>query len=145
MTAKELAQQLNGCEYLQETTAHTKGMAKQNGLVIVFAYSDDNCEFQGAIEEEIPCWNGQKIHFNKDGSNFTNESGESFLTYHKDKDEPETNMIEAVWCEKEKVFHENGDYYSWTYKTELPHETFDVFEDGKPFCRGIIFSVFDCK
>lgn len=145
MTAKSLAEQLNGCEYLQETTAHIEGMAKQNGLVIVFAYSDDNCEFKGAIDEEIPCWEGQKIHFNKDGSNFTNEHGESFLTCHKDTDEAETNIIEAVWCGKEKVFYPNGKYYSWTYKTDIPHEKFDVLGDGEPFCRGIVFSISDCK
>ena len=43
--------------------------------------------------------------------------------------------LEAVWCD--------GDEYSWTYKTDIPHATFDVMEDGEKFCRGIVFSVND--
>lgn len=38
--------------------------------------------------------------------------------------------IDAVWCEGE---------YSWTYNTNIPHLTFDIYEDGEKFCRGIIF------
>lgn len=139
--AQQLAEQLNGREYLNETTPQIVLTAKQNGLVIVFAYSDDNCEFRGAIDEEIPCWCGAKIFFNADGSNFTNSDGEAFLTSHKDKESPEQNMIEAVWCTTEKVTHESGEYYAWTYKTEIPHATFDIMEDGKPFCQGIVFSI----
>ena len=145
MTKSELAKLLNICEYGEETTPEIQRTAKENGLVIVFGFSDDNAEFQGAIEEEIPCWQGRKIFFNKDGSNFTDEDGGTFLTYHKEKEAAEPNCIEAVWCEKEKVYHGNGDYYSWTFKTDLPHETFDVMEDGNPFCRGIIFSISACR
>lgn len=31
------------------------------------------------------------------------------------------------------------------FTVEIPHETFDIFEDGEPFCRGIVFSVNDLK
>ena len=143
ITAKELAEKMNGRQYGNETTEEIEKQAKENGLVIVFAYSDDNCEFRGAIDEEIPCWNGEFIYFNKDGSNFTKEDGETFLTLHKDKEAHENNEIEAVWCEKEKVYL-GDDYFSWTYKTEIPHETFNIFEDETPFCRGIVFSLSDC-
>ena len=145
MNIEDFVKNLDDVEYGDETTPEIISIAKANGFVIVFAYSDDNCEFQGAIEEEIPSWNGRKIYFNKDGSNFTDERGECFLTYHKDRDEPEANMIEAVWCGNERVLHESGDYYSWSYKTEIPHKSFDVLEDGSPFCRGIVFKVSDLK
>jgi hypothetical protein len=38
--------------------------------------------------------------------------------------------IDAVWCEGE---------YSWTYKTNIPHATFDIWEDGEKYCKGIVF------
>lgn len=38
--------------------------------------------------------------------------------------------INAVWCEGE---------YEWTYKTNIPHATFDIFEDGEKYCKGIVF------
>jgi len=146
MTSKELAELLNGRQYRKETTPEIIKLAKDNGLVIVYGYSDDNTEFEGAISEEIPCWEGAKIYFNKEGSNFTDVNGMAFLTYHKDKDEPESNAIEAVWYDNGKVTHEGtGLYYSWTFKTEIPHETFDIFDEGDPYCRGIVFSITDLK
>lgn len=38
--------------------------------------------------------------------------------------------IDAVWCEGE---------YSWAYKTNIPHATFDIYEDGEKYCKGIVF------
>lgn len=38
--------------------------------------------------------------------------------------------IDAVWCDGE---------YSWTYDTNIPHATFDIYDDGDKFCRGIVF------
>lgn len=38
--------------------------------------------------------------------------------------------IDAVWCEGE---------YSWTYKTNILHATFDIYDDGEKYCRGIVF------
>ena len=30
-------------------------------------------------------------------------------------------------------------------KSDIPHETFMVYEDEEPYCRGIVFSVNDLK
>jgi hypothetical protein len=38
--------------------------------------------------------------------------------------------IDAVWCEGE---------YSWTYRTNIPHATFDIYEGSETYCRGIVF------
>ena len=46
--------------------------------------------------------------------------------------------VEAVWCPK------NTDY-SWGYKTDIPHETFDIMEDDEPYCKGIVFYLKDPK
>lgn len=146
MTSKELAELLNGRQYRKETTPEIIQLAKDNGLVIVYEYLHSITDFEGAISERIDSFEGGKIYFNKDGSNFTDVNGMAFLTYHKDKDEPDANMVESVWDENEKIMHEGtGLYYSWTFKTEVPHETFDIFDEGDPYCRGIVFSVNDLK
>lgn len=146
MTSKELAELLNGRQYRKETTPEIIQLAKDNGLVIVYEYLHSITDFEGAISERIDSFEGGKIYFNKDGSNFTDVNGMAFLTYHKDKDEPDANMVESVWDENEKIMHEGtGLYYSWTFKTEVPHETFDIFDEGDPYCRGIVFSINDLK
>lgn len=38
--------------------------------------------------------------------------------------------IDAEWCK--------GDF-CWTYSTNIPHATFDIYEDGEKYCRGIVF------
>lgn len=34
---------------------------KNNNLVVVYGHSDDLAEFQGAIEDEIGCWDGGRV------------------------------------------------------------------------------------
>ena len=129
MTAKELAQKLNGCEYGNELTREDEQMAKASGLVVVFGYSDDNCEFRGAINDEEGCFDGGTIYLNKYGA-----------IIHLD-DFPEgyqgkLREIKAVWCDP-KV------QAAWLYKTDIPHETFHVYEDGELYCVGIVFRLED--
>lgn len=130
LTKELLAKTLNGREYRQEISLEEIKLAEQHGLVVVFGASDDLCEFEGAICEEIGCWEGANIYFNKEGSNFTDENGEAPLTSMKNKEAPEANLITAIWGEEG---------YSWTYETEIPHSTFDVMEEGEKYCRGIVF------
>lgn len=44
--------------------------------------------------------------------------------------------VKINWCK---------DGYSWTYDTDIPHECFDVYEDGEKYCRGIVFSISDVR
>ena len=43
----------------------------------------------------------------------------------------------------EAIRDQNG--YSWIYKTNIPHETFNILEGDKKFCRGIVFSIDDLE
>ena len=45
--------------------------------------------------------------------------------------------IKALWASE-------GDY-SWTYRTDIPHATFEIVEDGAPYCRGIVFALVDLE
>ena len=46
--------------------------------------------------------------------------------------------IDAVWCESE---------YSWTYNTNIPHATFDIYDsdDNEKYCKGIVFKRSDTE
>lgn len=42
--------------------------------------------------------------------------------------------IEAIWSPDEIDA-------SWLIKTDIPHATFDILEDGDLFCRGVVFAL----
>lgn len=134
MTMKEFAQQLNGREYdYRMFTEQEVYVAKENGWVIVTGASDDLMEFEGAMYDEGGCFDGGKIFFSKEA-----------VWNGEDEKSAFPNCIEAIWCGKE-ILDENGNVIPWTYKTDIPHETFMVYEDGRPYCKGILFSVADLK
>ena len=129
---KEFAEMLNGREYnYPQFTKEEIQTAKDNGFVIVYGASDDLMEFDGAIYEEAGCYDGGKVYFDKTGAVLDEEFSNS-------------KCIEAVWCDKERT-DENGNVIAWTYKTDIPHETFMIYEDGEPYCEAIIFSIDDVK
>jgi len=131
MTIKEFIEKhLQNCEYGAELSKEAEQEAKENGFVVVFGASDDLCEFRGAVEDEVECFDGDNIYINAKG-NIANTLFEDFAP---DK-HPEYKLIEAVW---------GNSGASWTYKTDIPHKTFTVTEDGEPYCIGIVFRLADC-
>lgn len=135
MNAKEIAAALNGTEYGDEDRKHGelfKSM-KANGFVAVFGYSDDNMEFRGAIYDEVGCWEGGKS-FVKDTGLITNECEDGDGCPYFPAIVASARTITANW---------DSDGYSWTYSTDIPHETFDVIDEGEPYCRGIVFALSD--
>jgi|SRR5882757_2093556 len=120
MTKEELASLLNGNIYGREISEQQAQAAKDAGLVVVFGRSDDLIEFRGAINDE----SGMSAFVTKTGlfggSRYGSESGQT---------------IKALW-RKEKP-------YCWTYQTDIPHATFIIYEDGQPWCCGIVFSLSD--
>lgn len=132
MTEKELAAMLNGREVGYEIGGPVVRWAKEAGLVAVYGYSDDNVELTGAIDDEVGAYEGATILITKDGL----------------FDEPECGIEDCPYCaaarEKAKaikaVWHDEGGP-CWTFETDIPHETFTIFEDGEPWCIGIVFNV----
>lgn len=128
MNIKEYAEMLNGREYgYPQFTKEEIQIAKDNGFVIVYGASDDLMEFDGAIYEEAGCFDGGKVYFDKTGAVLDEEFENS-------------KCIEALWCDDDTK-DENGGLITWTYKTDIPHETFMIYEDGESYCRGIVFSI----
>lgn len=136
MTAKELAEQLNGREYGNEITPSEKRDAETSGLVVVYGYSDDNVEFRGAIDDEVGAWNGTTVNLTKSGI-FHDPSCDcaSVECPYLKAARADAKEIRAVW-------HNDGNP-CWTFETDIPHETFNIYEDGELFCIGIVFSVDD--
>jgi hypothetical protein len=132
MTKEDLASLLNGREYGEEITKLEEAQAKNNGLVVVFGYSDDNMEFRGAINDEVSCYGGGSA-FISDGDLLPNdhECDCDFCEY-KNRIK-HAKKIEAVWG--------GATDYSWTYATNIPHATFEVMEGSEKYCLGIVFEL----
>lgn len=120
-----MAMLLHGREIGKEITKEEALAAKEAGLVVVFGYSDDNAELEGAIYDEVGCYDGGTIHLNRSG-----------VCKKKDR----TAKIKALWCPKDEA---GQTYASWAYQTDLPHHTFDIMEEGELYCRGIVFQLSD--
>ena len=139
MNAKELAAKLSGREYNCEITDAEAKQAKDAGLVVVFGASDDLIEFRGAVVDEGGCYDGGEILIDSKGVlpswDSASECEESAQEYFERKAKART--IEALFAKEGSC--------TWTYKTDIPHETFEIVEDGEPYCRGIVFSINDLK
>ncbi|MDR0920121.1 MAG: hypothetical protein LBM93_12900, partial [Oscillospiraceae bacterium] len=99
---KEAAEMLNGRQYLSEISVDEKEILRQNRIVAVFGQSDDLVVFEGAVEDDFDCFGGSEVYVNEKGVYVDVENPES---YHK---------IVTKWAE-------SG--YSWSYETDIPHET----------------------
>lgn len=127
MTLKEMANAMNGVEYGEEQKRFY-GLLKKNNMIAVHGASDDLVEMIGCGDDEFGVYNGAVISLVKH-MNFSDE--------YIFADSNGKNEIEAVWCGEGKP--------AWSYITNIPHETFNVMEDGEVFCEGIVFSVWDLE
>ena len=130
MNTKELAALLNNREYREEITRDEEAQAKSAGLVVVFGAGDDLMEFRGAIHEELGAYEGTTAYLDADGL-VVNECDNKHCPYAR-KLAATAKKIKAVW---------DKDGCTWVYETDIPHESFDIVEDGEKYCRGIVFSL----
>ena len=132
--ASVLAARLNNRGYLSEMTKDEEKDAKAANLVVVFGYSDDNIEFRGAVNDELGCWcggssNHRDFYISREGFVRANEDDKPLNATGE-------RLIRAFWCD----FSTGA---SWSYQTNIPHETFNIYEDGELFCIGMVFSLND--
>ena len=134
MNIEELAAKLNGRQRGEEFTNEEEKIAKENNLVIVYGASDDLMEFAGAINDEVGCYDGGTAYLTDKGL-VQNECDDEECPYYV-KQLDSANTIKEIW----------GDSgYSWIYETKIPHTKFTIFEDGEPYCEGIIFCLKDAS
>lgn len=129
MNKKQVAELLEGRTYGDEDKFLCN--ADTSRVLIIFGASDDFMQLRGFISaDEVSCYGG--------GDAFITDSG---LLTHCDEEcdhyieaKEEAHKITAIWDEEG---------YSWVYETELPHVTFDIFDEGEPYCRGIVIDLKD--
>lgn len=138
MTKEELAATLSGIEYPCRINKDLQEAAKAAGLVIIYGASDDLMEFAGAIYDELDVYDGGTALVDCDGlldrAQIDDDDDEAIAAYVTRK--KTARSIEAVWSEA-------GNEAAWTYKTDIPHATFDVMDEGDTYCRGIVFALAD--
>lgn len=136
ITKESLAAALNGGQYPFDPTAEQVEQAKAAGLIIIYGASDDLMEIRGVFRDEAGVDGGGFVYLDRKGvlDRDQCDSDEQIADYTIRK--RKSRSIEALWCEE-------GDY-SWTYRTEIPHSTFEIEdEDGFPYCRGIVIDIAD--
>ena len=111
-------------------------LAAASGLVVVYGYSDDNVEFRGAIDDEVGAFDGTEIYVTAEGVLTPPECGCDGCEEcsYFDAARKAAKRIEAVW---------GAGGVSWTFVTDIPHESFTILDDGDVFCVGIVFSISD--
>lgn len=130
MTLKEYATKLNNREYKNpQFTDEELQIAKDHNFVIVTGFSDDLVELNGAIKDEADCWEGATIRIKAE------KNGKILNSSTKT---PNIVRIKINWY-KDK--DSQGNTISWTYETSVPHESFMIYENGEPYCRGIVFAL----
>ena len=144
MTPQEFAALLHGRQIGREITKPEAAQAKALGLVVVYGYSDDNVELEGAIDDEVGAYDGTTLRISSlgllpDWETFAeNEDDEDAFAAYFAKKAAGFQTIEARWSPADTNL-------AWDFKTEIPHATFDVMEDGEAWCRGIVFRLADVK
>lgn len=136
MELKEFAKIISGREYKHpQFTKEELLIAKESNIVIIYGASDDLMEIDGAITDEADVWDGGTVHIQISyecegqiiGGGVVGNNGQNNVM-----------SIEAKWCEDKT---EDRKTISWSYETSVPHEEFDIMEDGEVYCRGIIFKI----
>ena len=134
---KELAEMLSGREVGEEIVMGEERDIKEAGLVVVYGYSDDNVELCGAINDEVGSYNGGTVYLTKNGilEGPACSCAEDCECTYFDAARKNAKTIKAIW-------HDKGNP-CWTFETDIPHETFNIYEDGELFCVGIVFNLED--
>jgi hypothetical protein len=134
MNIQEVASRLDGVQYGEESkilTGDYRRELRKEGIVVVYGYSDDLAQFEGAISDEF----GAYEHYFTSKGLLRNECDNDDCPYFKKLLQEARYYIKPVWCE--------SDAYCWTYDTNIPHATFDVMECEDKYCRGIVFKLGD--
>lgn len=140
MKKEELAKQLDGREHGSEMNGfENREFLKKHGLVVVYGYSDDTVELDGAIQDELYTY---KIEVTR------NAAGQLEVANYDNCDANEFTLKElekAGWLKPEVVFaiENKGEIngYYWFFEADVPYAPFDIFEDGEKFCRGIVIDI----
>ena len=146
MKKEDLAQLLNGRQYGEEITDEEHLQAKEDGLLVCFVVSGDFLRLRGLIfDKDVVDEKDTKYHL------YIGEDGD--LTCISQKEIEEIKMflegynidfilpkipIKIQWRPEELDC-------SWLITTDIPHATFDIYDDEELYCRGIVLELSDIE
>jgi len=142
MTVKQWAEKLNGREYCNEVSTTEHLQMVNEGVIAAYGASDDLLDFNGALNDEIGAFEGTTVLIFRDGKwvrIFDEEENKETGEFNR-KQVEKMLKVKAIWCPKGE---DDEVYTSWEIDTTIPHEHFDIMEDGELFCRGIVFHASD--
>lgn len=137
MNKEQVASKLNNTAYPLRVSKELKSLLIENNLVVVYGASDDLMEFDGCIYDEVGMYDGGHAFvladdiIQPDDVESLDDGDVETVLHHF----PKAKVIEAEWCKE--------DGYAWSYKTDIPHATFDIIDGDEKYCRGIVFSLCD--
>jgi hypothetical protein len=135
MNAIELAALLNGREYGSELAEMEELQARKDGLLVIFGYSDDNIELRGAFRDEIGANNGRTLFLHRTGIIDRSEAEDCDRCRERLKEQ--ADQCVAVPC----LWNANG-WSWWITPPSLPTVgTFEIYDGGEPYCRGLVLTV----
>lgn len=130
LTIKQVAERMNGREYMHEITTDEAKELSYHGITVAFGASDDNVEFRGYVDDEIGCWEDVTIPI------LDNEILKKCSDDCEDYDCP----LWKAALSKAKPIRAQFKNDGWKFDAAFPHEKFLVMEDGEVFGEGIVFS-----
>jgi hypothetical protein len=136
ITMQELAHLIDGREYGCEIPPDEVTRMKEAGLIVIVGASDDLVELHGAIDDEVGAYDGTTFRIDAEGvipgERDDDWSDEEMERYFQRKSAASV-AVTALWCPEDLPKK-----WAWFIKTEAPHAPFSIYEDGEPFCRGIV-------
>lgn len=140
------AEKLNGRVYPDVITDLENCYVAENGLIVVFGFSDDQIYFKGKINDEVYVGDetdfvivppGIEIPYGDDESDVYLKSEKFEAIVIEENSSITENRIKTLFSPEEIDC-------TWLIKTDLPHSSFDVMEDdGEIYCKGIIIDTAD--
>jgi len=134
LTKEALAGLLNGRQYREEITRAEAQQARESGLLVAFGASDDLLELRGIINDEFHAYTGCEIGITASG-----------IVINDDREEfDRKNLIRAGWTPPAPAFTIKAEWCpasldtAWLITSSLPQSVFDIMEDGRLYCRGIV-------
>ena len=131
MTKEQFARMLDGRQYREEMSREDEALAREHGLVVVYGASDDLMVFGGAIHNEVECYGDGIAYLDKDELWYSRCDCDDCP--YAEEERAKCKTITAIWCPP------SGG--SWAYETDIPHATFNIYEDGELYCVGIVFEL----
>lgn len=125
MDIKEFAKSISGKNLnFPQFTEEEIEVAQKNGFIMAYCSHLKWIEFDGAMRCTVDCLDG-KAYFNF--QSFCDPRYDDVIFYN--------NAITAL----------PGSDSCWICETELPHESFVIYNEGYPLCTGIVFTVNEVK